>query len=194
MQRYRVPLMPDDYAKGGETPLVTVVMFTDYACPPCGKTWEVMNNLLEDYGDDLRVVYRAYTVPGFGRGEQAAEAAFSAGAQGKFWEMHARLFEHQGAFEIVFVSAPEPLRRRRADSKRVGARSREWTESGVSSTRARGDGTVSSGGARRTASSREPHGWSDTRYVRELEPTCLERESSAAERVDAAARHAPVDR
>jgi len=105
MQRYRVPLLPDDYAKGGETPLVTVVMFTDYACPPCGKTWEVIDNLLEDYGEDLRVVYRAYTVPGFGRGEQAAEAALSAGAQGKFWEMHKRLFEHPGAFDRPTLKA-----------------------------------------------------------------------------------------
>ena len=31
-----------------------------------------MDNLIEDYGQDLRVVYRAFTVPGFGRGEQAA--------------------------------------------------------------------------------------------------------------------------
>ncbi len=97
--RYRVPLFEDEYALGGDAPLVTIVVFTDYACPPCGRTWQVMNNLLEDYGDDLRVVYRSYTVPGFGQGEQAAEAAFAAGAQGKFWEMHRRLFEHAGAFD-----------------------------------------------------------------------------------------------
>ena len=91
--------MPDEIARGGETPLVTVVVFTDYACPPCGRTWSVMDNLLEDYGQDLRVVFRSFTVPGQGRGEEAVEAAFAAGEQGKFWEMHAELFEHLGAFD-----------------------------------------------------------------------------------------------
>ncbi len=91
--------MAQEHARGGETPLVTVVIFTDYACPPCGRTWSVMDNLVEDYGDDLRVVFRSYTVPGFGKGEEAVEAAFAAGAQGKFWEMHAELFEHIGAFD-----------------------------------------------------------------------------------------------
>ncbi len=97
--RHRVDLFPDDHALGSDHPLVTVVVFTDYACPPCGRTWQVMDNLVEDYGDDLRVVYRAFTVPGFGRGEQAAEAAYAAGAQGKFWEMHRRLFAQGGDFD-----------------------------------------------------------------------------------------------
>ena len=98
-ERHRVELFDDDYVLGGEQPLVTVVVFTDYACPPCGRTWQVMDNLVEDYGADLRVVIRAYTVPGFGHGEQAAEAAYAAGAQGKLWEMHRRLFEQGGQFD-----------------------------------------------------------------------------------------------
>ncbi len=98
-ERHRAELFDDDHALGSAQPLVTVVVFTDYACPPCGRTWKVMDNLVEDYGDDLRVVYRAFTVPGFGRGEQAAEAAYAAGAQGKFWEMHRRLFDQGGGFD-----------------------------------------------------------------------------------------------
>jgi protein-disulfide isomerase len=98
-ERHRVELFPDDQALGSSTPLVTVVVFTDYACPPCGRTWQVMDNLVEDYGDDLRVVYRAFTVPGLARGEQAAEAAYAAGAQGKFWEMHRRMFAQGGELD-----------------------------------------------------------------------------------------------
>lgn len=97
--RYRVPLLPGDQALGADTPLVTIVVFTDYACPPCGRTWQVMDHLVEDYGDDLRVVFRSYTIPGFARAEQAAEAALTAGAQGKFWQMHRRLFEHAPNFD-----------------------------------------------------------------------------------------------
>ncbi|HVI00241.1 MAG TPA: thioredoxin domain-containing protein [Enhygromyxa sp.] len=87
-----------EYALGGEQPLVTIVVWSDYACAPCGRTWKVMQHLVEDYGDDLRVVYRAGTVPGFQHGERAAEAALAAGEQGKFWEMHWRLFEHPDDF------------------------------------------------------------------------------------------------
>ncbi len=98
-ERFRVELAADDYAKGGDAPLVTIVSFTDFACPPCGRLQGVLDHMSSKYGDDLRVVYRAYTVPGFARGEQAAEAAFAAGAQGKFWEMHARLFAQGGNFD-----------------------------------------------------------------------------------------------
>lgn len=87
-----------DQALGGEQPLVTIVLWSDYACAPCGRSWKVMQHLVEDYGEDLRVVYRAGTVPGFQHGERAAEAAYAAGEQGKFWEMHWRLFEHPDDF------------------------------------------------------------------------------------------------
>ena len=91
-ERYRVDLADDDFAKGGSTPLVTIVVFSDFACPPCGRLWQVLDHVVEDYGDDVRVVFRSYTVAGFAGGEQAAEAVYAAGAQGKFWEMHTRLF------------------------------------------------------------------------------------------------------
>jgi protein-disulfide isomerase len=101
-ERYRVDLSDDDFTKGGATPLVTIVVFSDFACPPCSRLWQVLDHIAEDYGDDVRIVFRSYTVAGFAGGEQAAEAAFAAGAQGKFWEMHARLFaqlEQGGGFD-----------------------------------------------------------------------------------------------
>ncbi|MEM6993233.1 MAG: DsbA family protein [Myxococcota bacterium] len=104
-ERFVVPLFDDDPALGGETPLVTIVIFTDYACPPCGQSWQVMKNLVSEYGDDLRVVYRSYTVAGFAQGERAAEAAYAAAAQGKFWEMHWRLFGHAGQFDRPTLTA-----------------------------------------------------------------------------------------
>ena len=90
--RHRVDLDPDEHALGGSEPLVTVVVFSDYACPPCARTWKVLDHLVEDYGEDLRVVFRSQTLPGFADGERAAEAALAAGAQGKFWDMHRRLY------------------------------------------------------------------------------------------------------
>lgn len=90
--RHRADLAADDQALGGAEPLVTIVVFSDYACPPCGRAWQVFDHLIEDHGDEIRVVFRSLTVPGFADGERAAEAAFAAGAQGQFWAMHRRLF------------------------------------------------------------------------------------------------------
>ena len=98
IERFVVPVRADEIAIGGEQPLVTIVLWSDYACVPCGRSWQVMKHLVEDFGDDLRVVFRAGTVPGFQHGERAAEAAFAAGGQGKFWDMHWRLFEHPEDF------------------------------------------------------------------------------------------------
>ena len=98
LQRFVVELAADDYAIGGDDPLVTIVLWTDYACGPCGRSWKVMEHLVEDFGKDLRVVFRAGTVPGFQHGERAAEAAFAAGDQGQFWAMHWRLFDHPEDF------------------------------------------------------------------------------------------------
>ena len=95
VERYQIPLEKDDYALGGEDALVTIVIFSDYGCSPCKALWEVMARLNEDYGDDVRIVARTVSVRGFEMGERAIEAAFAAGAQGKFWPMHWRLFEHQ---------------------------------------------------------------------------------------------------
>lgn len=98
-ERFKVALHDDDRSIGGEHPLVTIVLFSDYACPPCAKTWTVMERLVEDYGDDVRIIVRSFTQPGFSQGEAAADAVYAAEAQGKFWEMHRRLFAHPGTFD-----------------------------------------------------------------------------------------------
>jgi protein-disulfide isomerase len=104
--RHQIGLAADDHALGGAEPLVTIVVFSDYACPPCGRAWQVFDHLLEDYGDDIRVVFRSLTVPGFADGERAAEAAFAAGAQGQFWPMHRRLFaENPPRFDRATLKA-----------------------------------------------------------------------------------------
>lgn len=116
LRRYVVNLEAEEYAIGGEQPLVTIIVWSDYACAPCGRTWQVMRHIVEDYGDDVRVVFRAGTVPGFEQGERAAEAVFAAGGQGKFWEMHWRLFEYPDDFstpvlrkhaEVIGLDVPQ---------------------------------------------------------------------------------------
>src|ERR1700733_687619 len=93
-----VPVAASDHARGSEKAPVTLVEYGDFECHYCGRAYPVVKELQRRLGDTLRVVFRhtprSNTHP---HAQHAAEAAEAAAAQGKFWEMHDRLFEHQGA-------------------------------------------------------------------------------------------------
>ena len=98
MERFNVEVTGDDPAMGADNPLVTIVLFSDYQCVPCGRSWGVARALVEHYPDDVRVVYKSFTVPGHSKGDLAAEAAFAAKVQDKFWDMHWKLFANREGF------------------------------------------------------------------------------------------------
>ena len=82
----------DGAAKGGDAPLVTIVEWSDFQCGFCKRATETMDALVEQYGDDVRVVYKHNPIARHGRAFPAAVAAEAARRQGKFWEMHDKLF------------------------------------------------------------------------------------------------------
>jgi len=79
-------------AKGGTAPLVTIVEWSDFQCGFCKRATDTMDALVEQYGDDVRVVYKHNPIGRHGRAFPAAVAAEAARRQGKFWEMHDKLF------------------------------------------------------------------------------------------------------
>jgi len=86
-----------DHVRGAEDAPVTLVEYGDYECPYCGRAELVIRELLTSFGDDLRYVWRHLPLNDVHPSAQmAAEAAEAAGAQGRFWEMHDRLLDHQG--------------------------------------------------------------------------------------------------
>lgn len=89
---YRVGLGLDGHAAGPDTALVTVVTWSDFQCPYCAHLVPTLARLREEYGDRVRVVHRHMPLPNHPEAQLAAEAAVAAGAQGKFWAMHDRLF------------------------------------------------------------------------------------------------------
>jgi Na+/H+ antiporter NhaA len=93
-----VPVDPGrDHIRGPEKSAVTVVEYGDFECPYCGQAEPAVRELLRDFGD-VRYVWRHLPLPDVHPEAQlAAEAAEAAGRQGKFWEMHDRLFDHQDA-------------------------------------------------------------------------------------------------
>lgn len=86
-------------ARGAPMAPVTVVEFSDFECPYCGRAHPVLSELLREYEGQVRLVFRNYPLSGHPRALPAARAAIAAGEQGKFWEMADLLFEHQRQLE-----------------------------------------------------------------------------------------------
>ena len=83
------------YAKGPENAPITIYQFSEFQCPFCGKVEPTIKQLEEAYGDKIRIIFKNNPLPFHGDAKLASEAALAAGAQGKFWEMHAILFANQ---------------------------------------------------------------------------------------------------
>jgi protein-disulfide isomerase len=100
LSRLLLPIQPSDHVQGPASARLTLVEYGDYECPACGSLFLTIRQLHQQLAGDVRIVYRHYPFSGrHPHAQMAAEAAEAAGAQGKFWEMHDLLFEHQSALE-----------------------------------------------------------------------------------------------
>jgi protein-disulfide isomerase len=84
---------------GAENAPVTIVEFTDYECPSCGRTAPVLEELVKEYGDKVKLVVRDFPLPQHAHAFKAAVAAEAARAQGKYWQYAGLLFKNQKALE-----------------------------------------------------------------------------------------------
>ena len=80
--------------------------FGDFQCPPCGMFHPILKQMKEEFGDQLQVTFREYPLANHQHAVPAASAAEAAGLQGKFWEMHALIFEHQKDWTTEFDARP----------------------------------------------------------------------------------------
>jgi protein-disulfide isomerase len=92
------PVTERDHTIGPPDVPVTLVEYGDYECAHCGRAFPVLADIRRILGDSLRFAYRHYPINlGHTHAQMAAEAAEAAGAQGRFWQMHAKLFINQDA-------------------------------------------------------------------------------------------------
>lgn len=85
--------------KGSQDAKVTIVEFSDFQCPYCGRyITETYPQILQNYGDKIRYLFHDYPLPFHNNAQKAAEAARCAGDQGKYWEMHDLLFQEQASW------------------------------------------------------------------------------------------------
>jgi len=91
-----------DHIQGPAAAPVTLIEYGDFQCPNCGDAFAIVKQLRETLGDDLRFVYRHFSLVRIhSYAELAAEAA---GAQNRFWHMHDYLFENQYAVSPDFLA------------------------------------------------------------------------------------------
>jgi protein-disulfide isomerase len=88
-----------DFQTGSPTAKVTLVEYSDFQCPACKAYYPVVKQLQKDYGDRLHFVYRFFPLENIHKNAAvSAEAGYAASKQGKFWEMHDKLFETQDSW------------------------------------------------------------------------------------------------
>lgn len=91
-----------DHVRGNFDAPITLVEYSDFQCPYCGRHLPTLNKILNDYEGEVRLVYKHFPLSFHENSEKAAEASECASEQGKFWEYHDKLFENQaGGYSIA---------------------------------------------------------------------------------------------
>jgi protein-disulfide isomerase len=83
---------------------VTIVEFSDYECPACRSTHDVVKQIRAAYGDRVRWIYKDYPLRRHKDAFKAAEASHCAQEQGKFWQYQESLFTAQDLSPVNLVS------------------------------------------------------------------------------------------
>lgn len=89
-----------EHTYGNMNSKVILTEYADYQCPGCGSSYPVIKQVVEKYKDKIGFVFRNFPLYSIHPNAfAAAAAAEAAGQQGKFWEMHAKIYENQSAWQ-----------------------------------------------------------------------------------------------
>jgi len=92
-------IQADDHVRNGRDKKVTLIEYGDFQCPSCGAYYQIVKSLEADYSDQVSFVFRHFPLRSIHPNAQAASlAAEAAGKQGKFFEMHDKLYETQSSW------------------------------------------------------------------------------------------------
>ena len=80
--------------RGPLTARVTIVEFSDFQCPGCQAVSRLVDSIATAFPRDVRIVFKQYPLEMHPHAHEAAEAALAAFEQGRFWEMHDKMFAH----------------------------------------------------------------------------------------------------
>lgn len=91
--------------KGSETPVVTLVEYSDFECPACAAFQPVLQNVMDEFGESISLEFKHYPLPMHTLAIPAARAAEAAGQQGAFFAYHDLLFKNQA----TWAKTPNPF-------------------------------------------------------------------------------------
>ncbi|MBU2638628.1 MAG: DsbA family protein [Nanoarchaeota archaeon] len=74
---------------------VTIIEYSDFECPFCQRAEETVKQVLKEYEGRVRLVYKNFPLSFHNNARPAAEAGECANEQGKFWELHEKMFENR---------------------------------------------------------------------------------------------------
>jgi protein-disulfide isomerase len=98
--RKQLAIAAHDPVRGPVTAPITIIEFSDFQCPFCGRVTPTLDKLRAAYPDQIRIVFKDFPLPNHQEAPKASEAAHCANDQGKYWEMHDRLFANQQALGV----------------------------------------------------------------------------------------------
>ncbi|MHA7838847.1 MAG: DsbA family protein [bacterium] len=93
-QRYEVEV-GEAPVRGEAEAAVTIVEWSDFQCPFCSRAGPTLAQIEQEYGDDVRIVFKHLPLSIHPQAEAAHAAAEAAHRQGRFWQMHDRIFANQ---------------------------------------------------------------------------------------------------
>ena len=95
-----MPTLKDrDHVLGTLSATLLMMTYGNYPCPKTGKAHDAIQNLRNSLGDRFCFVFRHFPTTRYSQSQKAAETAEAAGSQGRFWEMHNKLFNHRDALD-----------------------------------------------------------------------------------------------
>ena len=100
LEEPRVTVAATGPSKGPADAKITIVEFSDFECPFCGKAEDSVTQVMEKYAGKVRIVFRHFPLSFHPNAPKAAEASMCANEQGKFWEMHKVLFANRSALTV----------------------------------------------------------------------------------------------
>lgn len=98
--RYEVAIADHDPSRGPANAPVTIIEFSEYQCPFCARVTPTLKALEQKYAGKVRLVFKDFPLQNHLQAPKAAEAAHCAGDQGKYWELHDRLFANQQLLQV----------------------------------------------------------------------------------------------
>ena len=90
-----------DHIRGNKNAQITIVEYSDFQCPYCLRFHETMKQIITNYSDDVRWVYRHFPLDSIHPvARKASEASECANDQGKFWEYTDEVFVNQSGLSL----------------------------------------------------------------------------------------------